>query len=122
MQGLDLELKKGKSRRKILNDMAGDWRTYWDEADGKVYIEVTNERRKKGVVLESANNAMLQYLQFKPQFDADPEARKMLNDIVQMAGLRPIDFSNTQPANPVQGADAQPMQNQQPLAQSAKPQ
>jgi hypothetical protein len=102
--------------------MAGDWRTYWDEADGKVYIEVTNERRKKGVVLESANNAMLQYLQFKPQFDADPEARKMLNDIVQMAGLRPIDFSNTQPANPVQGADAQPMQNQQPLAQSAKPQ
>jgi len=120
MQGLQDELKKGKSRRKIVNDMA-DWREYWSESDGKVYIEVTNERRKKGVILESANNAMLQYLTYKPQFDADPEARKMLNDIVQMAGLRPINFSNTQPVNPVEQQQPDPMQEEKPLAQSAKP-
>lgn len=121
IEGLNEDLQKNKSRRKIVNDMGKQWRDYWDEANGKVYVEVTNERRKKGVQLESANNAMMQYLQFKPQFDADPEARKMLNDIVQMAGLRPIDFSNTQPVQGAQGSNAQPMQQEKPLASSAKP-
>lgn len=122
IQGLDAELKKSKSRRKIVNDMGQAWREYWDEADGKVYVEVTNERRKKGVQLESANNAMLQYLQFKPQFDADPEARKMLNDIIQMAGLRPIDFSNTAPIEGAPNQVSTPMKEEKPLARSAKPQ
>jgi hypothetical protein len=122
MDGMDKELKKGKSRRTIKNDMGLQWRSFWDETKDKVYVEVTNESRKKGVMLESINNVLLQYLQYKPQLDQDPEARKMFNDIVQIAGLNPIDFANSQPMEPAQ-TGAKPMQNQetpeQPL--SAKP-
>ena len=121
MQGLDQELKKGRNRRKIKNDMGLKWRKYWDECDGKIFAEITNEARKKGVMLESVNNVLLQYLQYKPQLDADPEARKMFNDIVQIAGLSPIDFSNTAPTQPAQGANPQPMEEEEELATSAKP-
>ena len=119
MEQMDTELKKGKNRRTIKNDME-NWREYWDELNGKVFVEITNEKRKKNAMLESANNVMLQYLQFKPQFDQDPEARKLLNNIIQMTGLDPIDFSNTQPL-PAVNAGAEPMKEEQPLATSAKP-
>jgi hypothetical protein len=121
MQGLDQELKKGRNRRKIKNDMGLKWRKYWDDCEGKIFAEITNEARKKGVMLESVNNVLLQYLQYKPQLDQDPEARKMFNDIVQIAGLSPIDFSNSAPTQPAQGANPQPMQEEQELATSAKP-
>jgi hypothetical protein len=121
MTGLDAELKKGKSRRTIVNDMKGDWREYWGECEGKLYIELTNERRKKGVILESVNNMLMQYLQFKPQLDADPEARKMFNELRFIAGLRPIDFTNTAPAQTQASApSAEPMEEEQPIAQSAR--
>jgi hypothetical protein len=120
MQGLDKELKKGKSRRTIKNDMKNDWRKYWDEAKDKVYAEVTNERRKKGVVLESVNNILMQYLQFKPQLDQDPEARKLFNEITTLAGLNPIDFSNSAPAQQPANAQAEGLEEEKPLAQSAR--
>jgi hypothetical protein len=121
MMGLDEELKKGKSRRTIVNDMKEEWRRYWGECEGKMYIEITNEKRKKGVVLESVNNMLMQYLQFKPQLDADPEARKMFNEIRFIAGLRPIDFTNTAPAQTGATApNSQPMEEEEPIAQSAR--
>jgi hypothetical protein len=123
IQGLDMELKKGKSRRKIKNDMGDKWKEYWDDAQSKVFTEVTNESRKKGVLLETINNVLIQYLQYKPQLDADPEARRLFNDIVQIAGLNPVDFTNSTPAQPQQpGAPGQPMQNtEEPVVQTAKP-
>lgn len=121
MEGVDKMLKKGKNRRKIKNDMGLKWREYWNECDGKLYVEVTNEARKKGVMLESINNVLLQYLQYKPQLDQDPEARKMFNDIVQIAGLNPIDFTNTQPTQPTVGANPTPMKESTELVNSAKP-
>lgn len=121
MMGLDKELKKGKSRRTIVNDMKDEWRSYWAGCEGKLYVELTNEKRKKGVVLESVNNMLMQYLQFKPQLDADPEARKMFNEIRFIAGLRPIDFANTAPAQTGASApNSEPMEEEQPIAQSAR--
>jgi hypothetical protein len=121
MTGLDAELKKGKSRRTIVNDMKEKWREYWSECEGKLYIELTNERRKKGVILESVNNMLMQYLQFKPQLDADPEARKMFNELRFIAGLRPIDFTNTAPAQTGATApNSEPMEEEEPIAQSAR--
>jgi hypothetical protein len=121
MMGLDSELKKGKSRRTIVNDMKEEWRSYWGECEGKLYVELTNEKRKKGVVLESVNNMLMQYLQFKPQLDQDPEARKMFNELRFIAGLRPIDFTNTAPAQTPAGApNSEPMQEEEPIAQSAR--
>ena len=121
MNGIDKELKKGKSRRTIVNDMGLEWRKFWGECENKLYVEVTNEKRKKGVMLESINNVLLQYLQYKPQLDQDPEARKMFNDIVQIAGLNPIDFANSQPIEPT-STNAKPMQKDEELVTSAKPQ
>lgn len=121
IEGTTEELKKGKDRRKILNDMKEDWRKYWDECKGKLYIEITNEKKKKGVLAESINNALLQYMQYKPQLDADPEARKIFNELMTTVGLKPIDFSNTQPTNPV-GGTPKPLKEEKPLATSAKPQ
>jgi len=121
MEGLDKQLKKGKNRRTIKNDMGNKWREYWDECKDKVYAEITNEKRKKGVILESVNNVLMQYLQFKPQLDQDPEARKLFNEITNLAGLSPIDFTNSQPIQPA-NAPAEPMTEEQPLAQSARTQ
>jgi hypothetical protein len=121
MEGIDAQLKKGKNRRTIVNDMKGKWREYWNECDGMIYAEITNEKRKKGVLLESVNNVLMQYLQFKPQLDQDPEARKLFNEITNLAGLSPIDFTNSAPIQPT-NAPAEPMTEQQPLAQSARAQ
>lgn len=120
IEGTTEELKKGKDRRKILNDMKEEWRKYWDECKGKLYIEITNEKKKKGVLAESINNALLQYMQYKPQLDADPEARKIFNELMTTVGLKPIDFSNTQPTNAV-GGTPKPMKEEKELATSAKP-
>jgi hypothetical protein len=122
MQGMDEMLKKGKNRRTIQNDMKGQWREYWDECEGKLYVEVTNEKRKKGVILESVNNVLMQYLQFKPQLDQDPEARKLFNEITVLAGLNPIDFTNSQPIEQPANAKAEGMKDEKPIAQSARQQ
>jgi hypothetical protein len=124
MQGIDEQLKKGKSRRKIVNDMKDKWREYWGECEGKLFVEVTNEKRKKGAILESVNNLWMQYLQFKPQLDQDPEARKMFNELRFMAGLAPVDFTNSPPAQQQTQANAQPMEGEdkEQLAQSARSQ
>lgn len=123
MDGLDKELKKGRNRRTIVNDMGSEWRKYWGECEDKLFVELTNERRKKGVVLESVNNMLMQYLQFKPQLDQDPEARKMFNELRFIAGLKPIDFANTAPAQTAPSApNSQPMEEKEPIAQSARTQ
>lgn len=123
MDGIDKELKKGRNRRTIVNDMKGEWRTYWGECEDKLFVELTNERRKKGVVLESVNNMLMQYLQFKPQLDQDPEARKMFNELRFIAGLKPIDFANTAPAQTqAQAPNSEPMEEEEPIAQSSRTQ
>jgi hypothetical protein len=123
MQGLDLMLKKQKSRRTISDFPEG----YWDQVADKLYVTVSNERRKKGIVLESLNNVLIQYLQYKPQLDQDPEARKLFNQIVETAGLNPIDFTNSAPAQQQSPVDEAPMQKptsplNSPEMLSAKPQ
>ena len=113
--------KRQKSRRTITDFPKG----YWQDVADKLYVEITNERKKKGAVLESINTVLLQYLQYKPQLDADPEARKLFNDIVQIAGLDPIDFSNTAPAqqqSPQQNPEAGKTAIDNPQQLSAKPQ
>lgn len=122
MEETQTMFKRQKSRRTITDFPKG----YWQDVADKLYVEVTNERKKKGAVLESINNVLLQYLQYKPQLDADPEARKLFNDIVQIAGLDPIDFSNTAPQQQ-QGQQQQIQQAGQtaidnPAQLSAKPQ
>jgi hypothetical protein len=112
MEGLDKELKKGKSRRKIVNDLGNKWRSYWKECENKLFVEVTNEKRKKGAILESVNNLWMQYLQFKPQLDQDPEARKMFNELRFMAGLTPVDFTNSTPAQTEARSNAEPMKEE----------
>jgi hypothetical protein len=119
IEGMDEILKKGQSRRTIVNDIGADWRKYWNEAKGKIYVQVTNEKKKKGTALESINNILLQYLQFKPQLDQDPEARKLFNSIVQFAGIDPIDFTNSQPIEPVQ-AGAKPLKEKEPQTMTAR--
>lgn len=122
IEGTTQELKKGKDRRKIVNDMKEEWRNYWDECEGKLYIEITNEKKKKGVIAESINNVLLQYMQYKPQLDADPEARKIFNELLSVVGMKPIDFSNTPPAQNVPaGGKPEGVPTEQPLATSAKP-
>jgi hypothetical protein len=95
--------KRQKSRRTITDFPKG----YWQDAADKLYVEVTNERKKKNAVLESINSVLLQYLQYKPQLDADPEARRLFNDIVQVAGMSPIDWTNTAPAQQQQAPQVQ---------------
>jgi hypothetical protein len=123
MEGMDTMLKKQKSRRTITDFPDG----YWNDVADKLYVTVSNERRKKGIVLESLNNVLIQYLQYKPQLDADPEARKLFNQIVETAGLNPIDFTNTAPAQQQAPVDEAPMQKptsslNSPEMLSAKPQ
>jgi hypothetical protein len=123
MEGMDMMLKKQKSRRTITDFPEG----YWDDVADKLYVTVSNERRKKGIVLESLNNVLIQYLQYKPQLDADPEARKLFNQIVETAGLDPIDFTNSAPAQQQAPVDEAPMQQptsplNSPEMLSAKPQ
>jgi len=120
IEGTQEELKKGKQRRKILNDMKEEWRKYWGEAEGKLYIEITNEKKKKGVLAESINNVLLQYMQYKPQLDADPEARKIFNELLGVVGMKPIDFSNSMPSQPM-GGKPEGVKKEEPLASSAKP-
>jgi hypothetical protein len=76
MEDVDKELKKGRNRRTITSFPKG----YWEQVADKLYVDITGERRDKGTVLESVNNVLLQYLQYKPQLDADPEARKLFNN------------------------------------------
>jgi hypothetical protein len=105
--------------------MKEEWRDYWDAAKGKLYIEVTNEKKKKGAVADGINNALLQYLQYKPQLDADPEARRIFNELMQVVGLKPVDFSNSTPAQSTpQAQPAQPGKTavDNPEQLSAKPQ
>ena len=123
MEGMDRELKKQKGRRSITDFPEG----YWDNVADKLYLTITNERRKKGVVLESLNNVLIQYLQYKPQLDQDPEARKLFNSIVETAGLDPIDFSNSAPAQQASPVAEAPMQKptnplNSPEVLTAKPQ
>jgi hypothetical protein len=106
MQGIDAQLKRQKSRRTITDFPDG----YWDDVADKLYVTVTNEKRKKGIVLESLNNVLIQYLQYKPQLDADEEARKLFAQIVQVAGLDPIDFTNSAPAQQESPVAEAPMQ------------
>lgn len=109
MEGLDQQLKKQKSRRSITDFPEG----YWEQVADKLYVAITNERKKKGVMADRVQNVLMQYLQYKPQLDQDPEARKLFNDIVQIAGLDPIDWSNSTPAQ------VQPQQGQQPTGKTA---
>ena len=123
IEGLDRDLKKQKGRRIIIDFPDG----YWDNVADKLYLTITNERRKKGVVLESLNNVLIQYLQYKPQLDQDPEARKLFNSIVETAGLDPIDFSNSAPAQQASPVAEAPMQKptnplNSPEVLTAKPQ
>ena len=124
MEGIDMLLKRSQNRRTITDFPEG----YWEQVADKLYVTVSNERRKKGVVLESLNNVMIQYLQYKPQLDADPEARKLFNQIVETAGLDPVDFSNAgeQPPQQPPAGGGQQQKPSSPLNSpemlSAKPQ
>lgn len=111
MEGIDAQLKKQKNRRTITDFLEG----YWEQVADKLYLTITNEQRKKGVVLESLNNVMIQYLTYKPQLDADPEARKLFNQIVETAGLDQIDFTNSTPA-PVEQPQPQGQPQQKPTS------
>jgi len=94
METVDFQLKRQKSRRTITDFPKG----YWDDVADKVYVSITNERKRRGVVAERIQNAMLQYLQYKPQLDADPEARQMFDSLMVSSGLEPIDWGNSAPA------------------------
>lgn len=94
METVDVQLKRQKSRRTITDFPKG----YWDDVADKVYVSITNERKRRGVVAERIQNAMLQYLQYKPQLDADPEARQMFDSLMVSSGLEPIDWGNSAPA------------------------
>ena len=102
MEGLDRELKRQKARRTITDFPDG----YWDDVASKIYITITNERKKKGVMAERIQNILMQYLQYKPQLDQDPEARKLFDSIVQTAGIDPINWGNSAPAQTQPGAPA----------------
>lgn len=123
MNETDRQLKKGRNRRTIGMFPKG----YWERVADELFVDITGERRDKSVVLESINNVLMQYIQLKPQLDADPNARKLFNDIVETAGLEPIDFAEGAPSPQQQGAPEQPAQaGQTPLDQpsqlAAKPQ
>jgi hypothetical protein len=99
-------LKKGKNRREVSGFQEG----YWDEVKDGVYVDIVGERRNKTAILQTVNTVLMQYLQFKPQLDADPEARKLFNQIVQTAGLEPINFTETAPVDPMAMAGQQQLQ------------
>ena len=104
---VDKELKRGKNRRTIDSFPDG----YWDDVDKKLYVNITGERQNKTAFLTAIDDVLLQYLQYKPQLDADPNARKLFNQKVEAAGLEPIDFSEGAPS------PDQQLQQQQPPTQ-----
>ena len=104
METVQEGLKKGKNRRTITDFPEG----YWD-VENKFYIDMVGERSNKNAVLGSVDTVLMRYMQLKPQLDADPQARKLFNQIVETAGLEPIDFNESTPTQP-----QQPPQGQQP--------
>lgn len=116
---VDGELKKGKNRRNV-TDFPD---RYWADVADKLYVNITGERKDKATMLESVNNVLMQYIQLKPQLDLDPNARKLFNQIVETAGLEPIDFAEGAPTPPQQVQAPQqnaPIDNPEEL--TAKPQ
>lgn len=102
-------LKKGKNRRTITDFPDG----YWDGAEGRFYVDMVGERNSKNALLGSVDTVLMRYLQFKPQLDQDPEARRLFNQIVKTAGLEPIDFNESAPAQ------QQPQAQQAPAGKTA---
>ena len=117
---VDGRLKRGRSRRKIGAFPKG----YWDQVAGKVFVEITNERRNKGAVLESINNALMQYAKLKPLLEQDKNARDLFNKILISSNQEPLDFTESNPA--AQGLPAPQVQQEaaidQPEEFAAKPQ
>ena len=91
MQGLQGDLRRQKSRRNITDFPDG----YWEQVADKLYVSITNERKRRGVVAERVQNALMQYMQYKPLLDQDPEARSMFDNIMVASGLNPIDWTAT---------------------------
>lgn len=118
------ELRKGKNRRTITDIPDG----YWDDVADKLYVNITGERRDKLTFLTAVDDLLVQYIQLKPQLDADPQARKLFNQKVEAQGLEPIDFSESAPAPQDQLQGQVPRQKTQksaleePSQLSAKPQ
>lgn len=104
MSDVQEDLKKGKNRRTITDIPEG----YWDNAESKFYVDIVGENKNRTAVFQTINAVLMQYLQFKPQLDADPEARKLFNQGLRMAGLEPIDFNESAPAQ--QMPQGQPQQ------------
>jgi hypothetical protein len=90
-QGVASDLQTGENRRTITDFPDG----YWEGVEGKIYVDITGERQAKAATLESTNNVLMQYLKHKPALDQDPNARKLFNNIVQTAGMEPLDFSES---------------------------
>jgi hypothetical protein len=93
MADIDKDLKRGKSRRSITGFFDG----YWDQVADKLYVDITGERRDKGTVFESINNALMQYAQFRPLLEQDENARDMFNQILTTANMKPLDFTKSAP-------------------------
>lgn len=120
MQGMQEQLKKQKSRRTITDFPDG----YWEQVADKLYVSITNERKRRGVVAERVQNALMQYMQYKPLLDQDPEARSMFDNIMVASGLNPIDWTSTPPAQEQMNAPRPPKEQsalENPDKLSAKP-
>lgn len=121
MQGLGEQLKKQKSRR-VITDFPEN---YWTDVADKLYVSITSERKRKGVVAERVQNALIQYMQYKPLLDQDPEARAMFDNIMVASGMQPIDWTATPPGQPGQVSSQAPKEKsalERPEKLSAKPQ
>lgn len=124
MTKVDRELKRGKNRRTITDFPEG----YWEQVADKLYVDITGERRDKGTMFESINNALMQYAQLRPLLEQDENARDMFNQILVTAKMKPLDFSKSAPVQqgeqPQQGGQPQsgktPVDNPDQL--TAKPQ
>lgn len=120
MQGMGEQLKKQKNRR-VITDFPED---YWTDVADKLYVSITNERKRKGVVAERVQNALIQYMQYKPLLDQDPEARSMFDSIMVASGMKPIDWTATPPGQPGQAPNQSPKEKsalERPEKLSAKP-
>lgn len=122
MEGVVTELKRGKNRRTITDFPDG----YWDNVADKLYVDITGERRDKLTFLTAIDDLLFQYIQLKPQLDADPQARKLFNQKVEAQGLEPIDFSESAPSPDQQITQQAPPQKpksalEKPELLSAKP-
>ncbi len=121
MQGLGEQLKRQKSRR-VITDFPEN---YWTDVADKLYVSITSERKRKGVVAERVQNALIQYMQYKPLLDQDPEARAMFDNIMVASGMQPIDWTATPPGQPGQVSSQAPKEKsalERPEKLSAKPQ